>query len=55
VFITDFLTWVIQQEPLENVNCGILPGVELTLNGSYLCDHTVKISLADTLLLSCVA
>jgi len=52
--MTDFLTWVIQQKPLENVDGGILPGVELTLNGSYLCDHTVKISLADTLLLNCV-
>ena len=58
VFITDFLTWVIQQEPLENVDGGILPGVELTLNSScirsHLCNHSVKLSLADTFLLSCI-
>ena len=53
-----FLTWVIQQEPLENVDGGILPGVELPLNSSclcsHLCNHSVKFSLADTLLLSCI-
>ena len=53
-FYQNFLTWVLQQKPLENMDGGILPGVELMLNGSYLCDHTVKISLADTLLLCCV-
>ena len=53
--MTDFLTWVVQQEPFQNVDSGILPGVELALNGSYPHDHMVKISLADTLLLNCVA
>ena len=37
------------------MNSGILPGVELTLNSSCLCSHTVKLGFADTLLLSCVA
>jgi len=50
-----FFTWIIQQEPFENVNSSILPGVELTLNSSCLCSNTVKLSFADTLLLSCVA
>ena len=50
----DFLTWVLQQEPFENVNGGILPGVELTLNSSCPCSHNVKLGFVDTLLLSCV-
>ena len=56
--MTDFCTWIIQQEPLWNVNSSILPGIELSLNSSclcsHLCNHSVKFSLADTLLFSCV-
>ena len=55
VFITEFLTWVSWQDPVENVEGGVSPGAVCTLNSSYLCNHTVKISSADTLWLSCVA
>jgi len=39
VFITDFLTWVFQQEPLENVNGGILPG---SLSTAAVCATTLS-------------
>ena len=54
-FITDFLTWVSWQVRFENVEGGISPAAVCTLDSCYLCNHTIEISSADTLLLSCVA
>ena len=51
----NFLTWVSRQDSVENVEGGISPSAVCTLNSSYLCNHAVKISFADTLWLSCVA